>query len=263
MQGIHAGAYDPRMPAGIMMPPAGGFSAGAACRSAAVVEPKTSTQSPIVTGTGVVGIKFDGGVMLAADTLGSYGSLARYLSVPRLKPFGKNTVVGGSGDLSDFQRVSALVDELIRYDDANDDGCHLSPSDIHSYLGRVMYNRRNRFDPLWNELVVAGYKDGESFLGFVDLIGTMYKDDVVATGFASYIATPLLRKAGTNLSKEAAKKALEDCLRVLFYRNTKASTRIQVATITEAGIDISEPYHLSTYWGYKAFEHTEYHGHKK
>jgi len=50
---------------------------------------------------------------------------------------------------------------LSRYDDANDDGSHLTPSDIHSYLGRVMYNKRNKFDPFWNELVVAGYKDGK------------------------------------------------------------------------------------------------------
>ena len=138
-----------------------------------------------------------------------------------------------------------------RYDDAHDDGSHLSPSDIHSYLGRIMYNKRNKFDPLWNELIVAGYKDGKGFLGFVDLIGTMYQDDVISTGFASYICTPLLRKAGTNLSEAEAKKLLEDCLRVLFYRNTKASTKIQIGIINEKGINISEPYHLSTYWGYK------------
>lgn len=65
-----------------------------------------------------------------------------------------------------------------------------------------------------------------SFLGAVDLIGTMYEDDVIATSFGNYVCLPLLRKAGTNLSKEEAKKVLEDCLRVLFYRNTKSSTRV-------------------------------------
>jgi len=44
---------------------------------------------------------------------GSYGSLARYLTVPRLQPFGESTIVGGSGDLSDFQKVTGLVDELV------------------------------------------------------------------------------------------------------------------------------------------------------
>jgi hypothetical protein len=69
MQSIHAGAYDPRLPAGIMMPPKGGWSAGLA--STAATEPSTRTQSPIVTGTGVIGVKYNGGVMIAADCLGT------------------------------------------------------------------------------------------------------------------------------------------------------------------------------------------------
>jgi hypothetical protein len=66
-----------------------------------------------------------------------------------------------------------------------------------------------------------------SYLGVVDLIGTMYEDDVVATGFGNYVCLPLLRKAGTDLSKEEARKVLEDCMRVLFYRNCKSSTKVE------------------------------------
>lgn len=65
---FHQSGYDPRQPAGLQMPQ-GGFSAARPSCGAAV-EPSTRTQQPIVTGTGVVGIKFNGGVMLAADTLG-------------------------------------------------------------------------------------------------------------------------------------------------------------------------------------------------
>jgi 20S proteasome alpha/beta subunit len=35
------------------------------------------------------------------------------LEVPRLQKFGENTVIGGSGDISDFQKVTALIDELM------------------------------------------------------------------------------------------------------------------------------------------------------
>lgn len=65
---FHQAGFDPRQPAGLQMPQ-GGFSAARPSCGAAV-EPSTRTQQPIVTGTGVVGIKFNGGVMLAADTLG-------------------------------------------------------------------------------------------------------------------------------------------------------------------------------------------------
>mmetsp|Transcript_81842 Transcript_81842/g.219800 ORF Transcript_81842/g.219800 Transcript_81842/m.219800 type:complete len:107 (+) Transcript_81842:518-838(+) len=100
------------------------------------------------------------------------------------------------------------------------------------------------------------------FLGVVDLIGTMYEDDAVATSFGNYICLPLLRKASTELSKEDAKKVMEDCLRVLFYRNCRSSTKIQIATVSAEGVEISDPYELSTYWGYEGFKHTEYHGQK-
>jgi 20S proteasome subunit beta 7 len=255
--------HNPLLPSGVQagVPSFASWGTQPVARSAN--DPSTRTQQPIVTGTGVLAIKFNGGVMMASDTLGSYGSLARFRDVQRIKKFGDYTLIGASGDLSDFQRITSLVSELDTLDACNDDGCSLTPRDIHQYLGRVMYNRRNKFDPLWNELVVAGFRDGKPFLGAVDLIGTMYEDDVVATSFGSYVCLPLLRKAGNNLSRDQAKKVLEDCLRVLFYRNTKASTRIQIACVTAAGVEIEEPFHVSTYWGYEGFKHTEYHGQNK
>jgi hypothetical protein len=39
--------------------------------------------------------------------------------------------------------------------------------------------------------------------------------------------------------------------------------QIQISTVTAAGVEVGEPYEVSTYWGYKAFQHTEYHGQKK
>lgn len=38
----------------------------------------------MVTGTSVLGVKFNGGVIIAADMLGSYGSLARFRNISRL-----------------------------------------------------------------------------------------------------------------------------------------------------------------------------------
>lgn len=48
-----------------------------------------------------------------------------------------------------------------------DDGNSLGPKEVHNYLTRVMYNRRNKFNPLWNSLVIGGVKKGEKYLGMV------------------------------------------------------------------------------------------------
>lgn len=55
------------------------------------------------------------------------------------------------------------------YDNMWDDGNSLGPKEIHSYLTRVMYNRRNKFDPLMNTLLLGGVKKGKKFLGMVRL----------------------------------------------------------------------------------------------
>lgn len=67
----------------------------------------------MVTGTSVLGVKFDGGVVIAADTLGSYGSLARYRSVSRLLRVNGTTVLGTGGDYADFQFIKAIIEQRV------------------------------------------------------------------------------------------------------------------------------------------------------
>lgn len=43
-----------------------------------------------------------------------------------------------------------------------DDDAKLTAPEIHSYLTRIMYQRRNKMDPFWNTIIVAGVKDGKS-----------------------------------------------------------------------------------------------------
>jgi len=140
-----------------------------------------------------------------------------------------------------------------------DDGRTHTAKEIHSYLGRVLYGRRNKMDPLWNTLVIAGVENGNSFLGQVDLLGTQFEDDTLATGFGSHIARPLLRNAyNENLTEEEARKIVLDCMRVLFYRDARTINKIQIAVINEQGASISDPFSFETDWsiGLKAGENT-------
>ena len=82
--------------------------------------------------------------MLAADTLASYGSLARYKDVRRLQKVGDNTLIGASGELSDFQTIMEMLDGMSQSDINQDDGYTRNPSEIYNYLRAVMYNRRNK-----------------------------------------------------------------------------------------------------------------------
>ena len=47
--------------------------------------------------------------MLAADTLVSYGSLAKYKNARRLLSINSRTLIGASGEYSDLQSITALL----------------------------------------------------------------------------------------------------------------------------------------------------------
>ncbi|KAF9215189.1 Proteasome subunit beta type-7 [Podila verticillata] len=218
--------------------------------------PTSHTQSPVVTGTSVLGIKYKGGVMMAADNLASYGSLARFRDIERLHKVTDSTVLGASGDMSDFQYVKHLLDsQMIKEYNAND-GHTLATHNIYEYLWRVMYNRRSKMNPLWNTFVLGGVNKGESFLGAIDLKGTPYQAASIATGFGSHLAQPILRKeleqrgGEDNITEEQAVEILKKCMKVLWYRDARSMNKFQLAKITSEGVTISESMSVETEWGF-------------
>ncbi|PCH34702.1 proteasome endopeptidase complex beta subunit [Wolfiporia cocos MD-104 SS10] len=212
------------------------------------------TQQPIVTGTSVLAIQYQDGIMMAADNLASYGSLARFKDIQRLQPVGTRTIVGASGDMSDFQYIQHILDELTTEEFTYGDGHDLGPAEVHEYLARVMYARRSKINPLWNALLVGGVENGKPFLAYVDLLGTTYSARSLATGYGAHIAIPLLRTAVDNasqlLTEEEARTLLTDCMRVLFYRDARSLDKYQIATVTSAGVSVSDQLKLDTKWDF-------------
>lgn len=157
----------------------------------------------------MLGIKFDGGVIIAADTLISYGSMARYRNIDRVFKINDNTIIGVSGDFADFQFIKKHIDQKVTEDYCYDDKIELKPKSLYNWLTRVLYNKRSRFDPLWIDVVVGGLQNGIPFLGHVDMRGRAYEDSAIATGYGKHLAVPLLReetekKPGVLISEETA-----------------------------------------------------------
>lgn len=85
------------------------------------------------------------------------------------------------------------------------------------------------------------------FLGQLDLFGTAFETKISATGYGLHLALPLMRDEWReDMTYEEGKALLEKCLKVLVFRDARASDRVQMANITAAGVAISEPYHLNT-----------------
>ncbi|UNI15058.1 Proteasome endopeptidase complex [Purpureocillium takamizusanense] len=213
--------------------------------------PKQATQQPIVTGTSVIAIKFSDGVVIAADNLASYGSLARFTDVKRLRPFANSSVVGFSGDVSDMQYLDRHLTDLAlneAYADTSPDAAshpRLNAANLHRYLAKLLYRRRSKFDPLWNHVLVAGLDDaGEPFLAAADLLGSTYSSPSLATGFGSMLAQPIMRRyvpdeeSAKKLSRDEAVSIIKECMKVLFYRDARSLDKYSIAVVTKDGVDL-------------------------
>lgn len=68
-------------------------------------------------------------------------------------------------------------------------------------------------------------------LGVVDLIGTAYKDNFITTGYGTHLALPLIRdRWRADFTEEEARSLLEDCMRVLYYRDCRALNKVLAIT---------------------------------
>ncbi|KAL4712211.1 hypothetical protein ACJJTC_011072 [Scirpophaga incertulas] len=215
-----------------------------------VQEFRAHSQSPITTTTTVIGLKYDKGVVIAADTLGSYGSLARFRDCPRVMKVNDLILLGSGGDYADFQYLKDIIEQKIIDEQCIGDGLQLKPRSLHCWLTRVLYNKRSKMDPLWNNYVVAGIQDGEPFLGTVDKLGTAYEDSIIATGLGAHMATPLLRNAlqAGNIDEQSAKALVRKCMEVLFYRDARSFPRYQLGVVTADGVTIDDVAEIKHDW---------------
>eukprot|EP01084_Bolivina_argentea_P067141 122345_1 len=215
-------------------------------------QPITHTTRPIVTGTSVIALRTNSFVIMAADTLGSYGSLARFHNMKRIISVGDNTILGAGGEISDFQKIEEYLENLEEENFCYDDGVSLTAPEIHSYLTRVCYNRRSRVDPFYNQIAIGGIVNNRPYLGYTDLFGTTFVDNYVATGFGAHFGYPLLRKGyedlGADMTINDAKKLLADIMRVLFYRDCKTIYIITFGIIDKSGVQINDPISIKTDW---------------
>lgn len=201
--------------------------------------------------------KFRDGVLIATDTLGSYGSLARFTDLRRVVKANRTTLIAYDGEVSDFQEIEFFLQESNQTDLFHGDGLSWGPKDTLTYFTRLLYRARSKMNPLWNNLVVGGWdeQDQRVYLGTTDMIGTMYEEDVIATGMGMHMALPILRAAWKpDLTEEQARELVLKCMTVLLYRDCYTLNNISIGVVKSDGtIKVEDPIKLKTEWSFQAF----------
>jgi len=236
----------------------GDFSGPANQRTLASADPTKHTLSPSVTGSSVIGIKFDHGVIIASDTLGSYGSLAKLRTLSRALKVNESTVMAAGGDYADFQYIKGQIEQKVISDECVGDGYGYTAASLHSWLTRIFYSRRSKFNPLWNSVVVGGIVGEKPYLGYLDMKGSAHEDTSVATGYGQYFAQTLMREAldkksnGVLLTEQEARELIKECMKVLYYRDARSWNVYELSVVKrEAGLTksiIEGPFKVEGDW---------------
>jgi len=215
------------------------------------------TAEPICTGTTVIGLEFDQGIVIAGDTLASYGKMAKFKMVSRLYKVNERTLIGVGGDYADYQYLRTVIETKVTELECMDPKAVLSPLALHSWLTAVLYNRRSQFNPLWTTFIVGGVvgEDKKPYLGTVNKLGVGYKNEFIATGLGSYLVQDVLERAyenkkkqGTALTKAEALALVAECLEVLWERDCLAHNEYEIGIVTAEGCEIVKPKPIVGRW---------------
>ena len=225
-------------------------------------DPLKHSKSVVYSGSSVIGLKYNKGIIIACDTRMCYGnSLSLVSSKERIKALNNRTLIGYSGEFSDIQETTRILNELVLDDQLETNGKNeKGPVELGHYLSSLHYERRNKLDPYLNSAIVGGIDfNGDIVLMQVDPFGTFLSGNYFTTAFANYFACSLLRnnypKNPNDLTKEKAIELIMKCFEVLFYCNAGDTIQFSVIEKDNNGLPKIEngEYKLKTKWEYKQF----------
>lgn len=227
-------------------------------------QPITQTLEPEYTVSSVIGMKYKDGVIIASDTLLLHGSTRKYMNVDdRIQELTPRTIIGFSGEYSDFQESFRELNELV-LEDSLQGPSYLGPKELTHYLSSVHYYKRNQMDPYLNNVIIGGFDwDGELMLMNVDSFGTLLNANYFTTSYSHYFCNAIFAsdypEDYTTLTKEKAIEILKKCFEVLFYRQKTAGDTIVFKTLEKKGADIvceGGKFKIESKWDYEGFKHS-------
>ena len=215
-----------------------------------VENPLQHSMGAVNVGTSVMAIKYKDGIMVAADTAISYGGMRKVKDARRIEKLNDHCVFACSGEMADFQELIKQLNLMNERDEIAQDGASfLAPRDYYNFISNHNYQRRLKMNPLWVSTIVGGYNNGEPFLGMTDLYGTKVEADYLLTGLSQHYCQVLMQNNWREDMTEAdARSVIEDCMRVMFYRDKKSLDNIQISTVTAAGVTMHDPYRIDSSW---------------
>jgi proteasome beta subunit len=186
------------------------------------------------TGATVVGLKCSDGVVVATDSLITWGTFV--LSDKGVKAFKltDTIVLASAGLTSDYQMLVNRLKAQIKLYELNQKK-DISVKALSKMLANTLYARR--MAPLYAQTVVVGVDVDGPQLYSLDMGGSLIPDDFTATG--SGIATAygvLEERYKPSLSVKEAEELAVTAVKAGIARDVQSGGDIRVMSVTEDGV---------------------------
>jgi 20S proteasome subunit beta 7 len=212
--------------------------------------PRKDVHDPVTTAGAIIGIKYEGGIILASDRVLSYGKSLKFQNVTHFEKLASNVIIGASGEYADFQELCDILTSYVRKHECTNDGKSLKPSEIYTVIKRYMYQRRSKMKPLLLKVLIAGIEpDGKSFLATSDEYGTSWEDDYICTGCAAHLKALQLDEA-VNRSKDTVIDALKVVWKAISRRYALSNENVELFDVSPGGIERIGEIQIECGWEY-------------
>uniref|UniRef100_A0A0N4Z7N2 Proteasome subunit beta n=1 Tax=Parastrongyloides trichosuri TaxID=131310 RepID=A0A0N4Z7N2_PARTI len=192
-------------------------------------------QNEISTGTTLVAIEYDGGVVVGTDSRTSSGSFIASRCTDKITPINSRMVVCRCGSAADTQTITDVVKYHLEVKELEENK-KITVLDAGNEFRKLLYNYR---DSLSAATIVAGYDDelgGQVYS--IPSGGTIYRQTITSLGSGStFIHTYLDANWRKNLSKLDCLKLIRSAVYLATSRDGSSGGVIRLACINKMGME--------------------------
>jgi proteasome beta subunit len=186
------------------------------------------------TGATVVGIKCTDGVVVATDTLITWGTLT--LSEKGVKAFKltDSIVLASAGLTSDYQMLVNRLQAQIKLYELNQKKS-ITVKALSKMLANTLYS--TRMSPLYVQSVVVGVDADGPQLFTLDMGGSLIPDEFTATGTGTSTAYGVLENSlKTEVTVKEAEEIAIKAVKAAIARDIQSGGDIRVMSVTKSGV---------------------------
>jgi proteasome beta subunit len=186
------------------------------------------------TGATVVGIKCSDGVVVATDSLITWGTFV--LTDKGVKAFKltDTIILASAGLTSDYQMLVNRLKAQIKLYELNQKR-EITVKALSKMLANTLYSRR--MAPLYIQTIVVGLDANGPQLFTLDMGGSLIPDDFTATGTGTATAYGVLEEGyKPSLTVKEAEEIAINAVKAGIARDAQSGGEVRVMNVTKSGI---------------------------